>query len=216
MRWKAVIFDMDGTLLETELMVIEAGLEALTSLGLPPRRDLLESLVGLVTAQAAPIFEDAYGPDFSMQELEKHWDRHLAGRFNSRIPLRPGVERLLARLDELRLPRALATNSRTAVAHNHLQKAGIASFFDTRHVHGRDHVASPKPAPDLFLHAARGLGIAPEDCLVFEDSDPGATGAVAAGMTCILVPDQREPHFTGPHLRAPDIISGARLAGLME
>lgn len=216
MRWKAVIFDMDGTLLETELMVIEAGLEAMASLRLAPRRDLLESLVGIVTAEAAPMFQEAYGPGFSMAELEEHWDRHLARRFDSKIPLRPGVDRLLAHLDELRLPRALATNSRTEVAHSHLRNAGIVSYFKTRHVHGRDHVTHPKPAPDLFLHAAEGLGIAPEDCLVFEDSDPGATGAVAAGMTCVLVPDQRMPQFSGPHLRAPDILSGARLAGLME
>lgn len=216
MRWKAVIFDMDGTLLETEFMVIEAGLKAMASMQLEPRRDLLESLVGIVTADAAPIFREIYGPGFSMQELERHWDHHLAGKFDADIPLRPGVDQLFAHLETLGMPRALATNSRTTVAHNHLAKAGIAAFFEHRHIHGRDHVAHPKPAPDLFLHAARVLGVAPADCLVFEDSDPGATGAVAAGMTCVLVPDQREPHFAGPHMRAPDLISGARLAGLME
>ncbi len=215
MRWQAVIFDMDGTLLETERMVIASGLDAMAALKLPARRDLLESLVGTITRDAAHLFEDAYGAGFSMDDLEAEWDRSLARRLAQGIPLRPGASALLAHLDQIGLPRALATNSRTRAAHDHLAKAGIAGFFAEHHIHGRDRVALPKPAPDLFLHAAEGLGIAPAQCLVFEDSDPGATGAVAAGMTCVLVPDQRPPAFAGPHIRATSLIEGARIAGLM-
>lgn len=215
MRFQAVIFDMDGTLLETEAMVIASGLDAMEALELPPRRDLLESLVGTITRDAAPMFEEAYGAGFSMDALEAEWDRSLADRLAQGIPLRPGASALLAHLDHIAMPRALATNSRTAAAHQHLARAGIAGFFAEHHIHGRDRVTHPKPAPDLFLHAAEGLGIAPEDCLVFEDSDPGAIGAVAAGMTCVLVPDQRAPSFDGPHVRASSLLEGARIVGLM-
>lgn len=215
MRFQAVIFDMDGTLIETERMVIDSGLDAMVALRLPPRRDLLESLVGTITRDAEPLFHEAYGAGFSMKALEEEWDRSLAARIAHGIPLRPGVNALLSQLDELGLPRALATNSRTQVAHDHLARAGIAGFFAESHIHGRDHVANPKPAPDLFLHAASVLGVDPAACLVFEDSDPGATGAVAAGMTCVLVPDQTAPQFAGPHIRAGSLLEGARLAGLI-
>lgn len=216
MRFQAVIFDMDGTLIETERMVIESGLDAMAALRLPPRRDLLESLVGTITRDAAPLFEEAYGAGFSMDALEEEWDRSLAARIARGIPLRPGASALLAHLDRLNLPRALATNSRTSAAHDHLGRAGIAGFFAEPHIHGRDRVKNPKPAPDLFLHAAEVLSVDPASCLVFEDSDPGATGAVAAGMTCVLVPDQRPPQFAGPHIRAGSLLEGARLAGLID
>ncbi|MBW7921891.1 MAG: HAD family phosphatase [Rubellimicrobium sp.] len=215
MRFQAVIFDMDGTLLETEAMVIASGLDAMAALDLAPRRDLLESLVGTITRDAAPVFEAVYGAGFSMQALEAEWDRSLAARIARGIPLRPGASALLAHLDRIGMKRALATNSRTVAAHDHLARAGIRGFFADEHIHGRDRVEHPKPAPDLFLHAAETLGVDPDDCVVFEDSDPGATGAVAAGMTCVLVPDQRPPAFSGPHVRAASLLEGARAVGIM-
>lgn len=216
MRWKAVIFDMDGTLLETERLIVDAGIAAMERLGVPPKRDVLEGLVGLVSADAGRHFTAAYGPDFDLLGFETRWNAEFTAAIARGIPLRPGVEALFDHLDRLAMPRALATNSRTKAAVDHLGRAGILRHFPTAHIHGRDHVARPKPAPDLFLHAASTLGIAPADCLVFEDSDPGAEGAVAAGMTVVQVPDQRPAGNTGAHHVARSLIEGARAAGLME
>jgi len=215
MRYDAVIFDMDGTLLETERMVVQAGLAAFRAMGLPERRDILEGMVGTVGDTSA-TFRAALGADFDHPAFESHWQVALDAALAAGIPLRPGVTDLFAYLDAIAMPRALATNSRTIAAHEHLARAGIAHHFDPAHIHGRDRVTRPKPAPDLFLHAARTLGADPARCLVFEDSDPGALGALAAGMTVVLVPDQRVPGDIGVHHIADSLITGARAAGLMD
>ncbi len=214
-RFDAVIFDMDGTLLETERMVVQAGLSAFRRMGLPERRDILEGMVGTVGDSFA-VMRAAFGATFDHGAFDAHWQEAVDRAFAAGIPLRPGVPDLFAHLDAIAMPRALATNSRTDAAHRHLAAAGIAGHFDVAHIHGRDRVARPKPAPDLFLHAARGLGADPARCLVFEDSDPGAEGALAAGMTVVLVPDQRLPGPVAVHHIAESLLAGARAAGLMD
>lgn len=215
MRWQAVIFDMDGTLLQTERLVIDAGMAAMAVLGHPPRRDVLEGMVGTVADQSEAILRAALGPGFDAAAFEAAWGVAFAAALADGIPLRPGAHDLLSHLQAIAMPRAVATNSRTEAAHRHLAKAGIAGFFDPAHVHGRDRVARPKPAPDLFLHAAHGLGADPAHCLVFEDSDPGTEAALAAGMTVVQVPDQRPPATRRAHHLAESLLDGARAAGLL-
>ena len=108
-----------------------------------------------------------------------------------------------------------AGNSHTASARNKLSQAGIAAHFDPAHVFGFDTVARPKPAPDLFLAAARGIGAEPPFCLAFEDSDTGVTAALAAGMTVVHVPDLAPRGTARAHHVAETILDGARDAGLL-
>jgi len=216
MPFDAVIFDLDGTLLETERLIVTAGLTAFRRMGLPERLDILTSMVGSVGDNGEAAMRAAFGAAFDPVVFESHWQEAVDASFAAGIPLRPGVTDLLAHLDAIAMPRAVATNSRTPAAHKHLAEAGILHHFDLAHIHGRDRVARPKPAPDLFLHAARTLGADPARCLVFEDSDPGALGALAAGMTVVLVPDQRVPGDIGVHHIADSLIAGARAAGLMD
>lgn len=215
MRFRAVIFDMDGTLLDSERLVVEAGMATLARMGLPPRRDALLAMVGTVGNHADAALRAAFGPAFDIALFEQTWREVAAGAFDGPIPLRPGVIDLLDHLDRLALPRALATNSHTLSARRHLAAAGIGGYFDPVHIHGRDRVRHPKPAPDLFLHAARALGIPPAACLVFEDSDPGTEAALAAGMTVVQVPDQRPAGSDAAHVIAASLIEGARAIGLM-
>jgi HAD superfamily hydrolase (TIGR01509 family) len=216
MRFDAVIFDLDGTLLETERIVVDAGLAAFRRMGLPERHDLLTAMVGTVGDDGDAAMRAAFGAGFDRALFEAHMQEAVDAAFAAGIPLRPGADDLLAHLAEIAMPRAIATNSRTSAARRNIATAGIAHRFDPAHIHGRDRVARPKPAPDLFLHAARGLGADPARCLVFEDSDPGAAGALAAGMTVVLVPDQRAPGPVPVHHLADSLLAGARAAGLMR
>lgn len=215
MRFGAIIFDLDGTLLDTELMMIESGLAALAGLGHEPRRDVLGSLVGIASDHGEAILRAAFGAAFDLAAMEASWRTEMDRRLAKGIPLRPGVGALLDHLDALGLPRAVATNSRTDWAVTNLDRAGLGRRFDAGLLFGRDRVKAPKPAPDLFLLAARALRQPPERCLVFEDSDTGVAAALAAGMTVVQVPDQRPPATDAAHLIAATLIDGARGIGLI-
>ena len=103
------------------------------------------------------------------------------------VPTKGGAYTFLARLHELNVPRAVATSSSGAKARRLLQKTGLMRFI--QHVTGGDEVNAGKPAPDVYIDAAKKLGIAPKHCLAFEDSNNGATAALAAGMWVIQIPD---------------------------
>jgi beta-phosphoglucomutase-like phosphatase (HAD superfamily) len=212
----AVIFDLDGTLIDSERLVVDAGVLALGRLGLPPRRDVLLSMVGTVGDAELQVLQAAFGPAFDWDAFEAEWSLALGGAFDGPIPQRPGAEALLSRLRDLRLPVAVATNSTTASARRNLRGAGLLPLIGEARVFGRDQVDRPKPAPDLFLMAAAVLEVVPARCLVFEDSDPGVAAALAAGMTVVHVPDQRPPaQPAAAHLVARTLAEGARAIGLV-
>ncbi len=215
-KYKAVIFDLDGTLVETERAVVAAALSAMRQLGLPERPDIFEALIGTVD-QEDQILSTTFGPAFDPNRFNAVWAAEIEVEYAKGIGLRPGVEELFDRLNLLSLPFALATNSRTETAHRMLTLAGIHHRFDPIHIHGRDRVTRPKPAPDLYLYAAQVLGIEPAHCIAFEDSIPGAQAALAAGMTLVHVPDQQHvPQGLGAHVQAQSLMAGARALGLVS
>jgi HAD superfamily hydrolase (TIGR01509 family) len=216
MRFAAVIFDLDGTLVDSERVILDAGMAALARLGHDPRREVLAALVGTVGDASREVLRSAYGAGFDHDAFDAAWARAADAAWTGRLDTRPGAADLLGHLAALGIPRAVATNSRTATAHESLTAAGLAQFFHRDHVHGRDMVARPKPAPDLFLRAARGLGADPARCLVFEDSDTGVAAALEAGMTVVHVPDQRPPASRAAHHHAATLLDGARTAGLID
>ena len=216
MRFSAVIFDLDGTLVDSERLILDAGMTALAALGHAPQRAVLASLVGTVGDESAGVLRSAYGPAFDAAAFDTAWSQAMAAASTGALDPRPGAMELLSHLHARGLPRAVATNSRTVTAHESLVAAGLAAFFQADHVHGRDRVARPKPAPDLFLHAAMALGADPAACLVFEDSDTGVIAALEAGMTVVHVPDQRPPAVRHAHHHAATLIDGARAAGLID
>lgn len=210
----AVLFDMDGTLLDTERLMIDAGMLALTQLGLPPRREVLVSLVGVANADGIGLLHAAFGPDFDVAAFDAAHHAAVRTAYDGGIPLRPGAEALLTHLRGTAMPIALATNARTPAARQAMAAAGIDHHFGP-HLYGRDLVTRPKPAPDVFLHAAAALGADPARCLVFEDSDAGTIAARAAGMTVVQVPDMRPPGTDHAHLIADSLLYGARHFGIL-
>lgn len=180
-KFNAIIFDCDGVLVDSEVIALEVELEALAALGLTfQREDYLIRFMGLST--------DAYH-DLVDAEARTLLGRPLGQEVRGSMRLR---ENMVARLKEvpgavetvaaLKRPKAIASSGSRAGLERKLKQTGLWAHF-APHVYSADHVVHAKPAPDLFLHAAAALNVAPSDCLVLEDSVNGVIGARAAGMT---------------------------------
>jgi HAD superfamily hydrolase (TIGR01509 family) len=205
----AVIFDLDGTLVDSERLTQAAGIEAFGELGVRVDPAFLHGLIGKDDATGARLIRAAF-PEVDIAAFDAAWlaavDRHMARD----LPLKPGARDLLARIAQ---PMALATSSTRRQADRKLARTGLGVHF--RHVVTFDDVTRPKPAPEPYLLAAARLGVPPARCLAFEDSEPGAMSAHAAGMTVVQVPDLVPASGAYAHHVAPDLLSGARAAGLI-
>ena len=208
MTYAAVIFDLDGTLLDTEAITHAAAVAAFAACGFDVDPAFLLRLVGVDDVTGARRIMAAY-PALDLAAFDREWTaasiRGLAGG----VTLKPGVTELLAALT---LPRAIATSSTRAQA---LRKFAASALPRFRHVVTVDDVARAKPAPDPYLMAAGLLGVDPARCLAFEDSETGARSAHAAGMTVVQVPDLAPATGAWAHHVARDILAGARAAWLI-
>lgn len=191
-HFEAVIFDMDGTLLDTERVAQEAFVGACDELGVTPRMDLLLRCVGAAAPIAREVIREGYGPGLDSETFFQVWSRNFDS-LNQVTPaqLKEGAIALLDAVAQLGLPMAIATSSGTAHALEKLQRAGLLERF--RAVIGADQVQRPKPDPEVYLKAAGFLGADPRACLAVEDSEYGVRAAHAAGMTVIQVPDMTQP-----------------------
>jgi HAD superfamily hydrolase (TIGR01509 family) len=209
---EAALFDMDGLLLDTEVIYIEAMQTAARSLGREMALDFCHSMIGVPAKECTLMIEAYYGEGFSIEEFRGRFYELLRGLLDAGIPLKPGVVELLDFLAGRGLPLAVATSSERRTAERHLAKAGLLDRFTA--LATRDDVERPKPHPDLYLEAARRLGVAPERCLAFEDSNIGLEAAHAAGAMAFMVPDLLQPL---PETRArsleifPDLHAALRL-----
>lgn len=207
--YHAVIFDLDGTLIDSEAMTQAAGIEAFASLGVEVDPAFLHGLIGIDDQTGAGIIRARF-PDLDTDAFAAAWTRGVRARYAEGVPLKPGTEELLAAIT---LPKALATSSTRRQADIKLALSGLAPHFS--HVVTFDDVASPKPHPEPYLLAARLLGVDPARCVAFEDSKTGARSAHAAGMTVVQIPDIVPASGDFAHHVAPDLLTAARHLGLI-
>lgn len=186
---KAVIFDVDGTLLDTERIYMKAWKEAAAEAGFVMPDSVLQKTRAVNTKDAARIFEEEIGNGFSYQAVRPIRVRIAEEIIRRESPiLKPGVLELLAVLEEKGIRLAVASSTNQQGTREHLAESRILDRFEV--VVGGDMVTNGKPHPDIFLKAAETLGTAPEACIVVEDSPAGIRAAHAAGMKAVLVPDQ--------------------------
>jgi HAD superfamily hydrolase (TIGR01509 family) len=187
----AVVFDMDGLLLDTEPLYRAAFLETALGFGFPVSDQFYSELIGISTRERRTMMRAELGPDFPDSAFFDEYARRKRASTAHGIPLKPGAVGLLRELRERRLPIALVTSASAYTAHSHLRRCGMLEDF--RAVVTRDDVEHGKPHPEPFLKAARGIGILPSRCLALEDSHCGTEAAYRSGMMVVMVPDLLEP-----------------------
>ena len=188
----AVVLDMDGTLLDTEPLAARAWGEAAAAIGVPFDDALALRMIGRTFGDCRALLVAHHGEDYPTDRLMAGWHAaYDAIVERDGLALKPGVGELFAWLDATGIARAIATSTRRARALAKLEQAALATRVHA--LVGGDEVARGKPAPDIFLVAAERLGVPASACVVLEDSDAGVLGALAAGMTPIMIPDLCAP-----------------------
>jgi len=187
----AVVFDMDGLLFDTEALWNEALLSAAAEGGHEVADELLSKSTGVRRSQCRDLFLSHFGEDFLFEDFHANWVRHFWLIAENRPALKPGALELLDALNQLQLPRAIATSSSRTTVERHLTSHSLMDRFDE--IICRGDYEKGKPAPDPFLKAAERLGVEPRLCLALEDSHIGVRSASAAGMMTVMVPDLLEP-----------------------
>lgn len=190
LAFQAIIFDLDGLVLDSEASYFAAWHQAATVMGYSLDETFCASLSGLQGTAVYQRLQDQWGSDFDVGRFKclsrECWLGYLK---NHGISIKQGFFELLQVIDALKYPFCLATNSRRVDAAYCLQAAGLFDVFDT--LITRDDVLRGKPSPAIFHTAAARLGLSSEDCLVLEDSAVGVAAAYAAEAPCIFVPSQR-------------------------
>ncbi|MCI5065751.1 HAD family hydrolase [bacterium] len=177
-----VIFDCDGVLIDSERILNEVYRECLQEVGLElSLAEVIHAFKGRSSQDCLVIVEQMLGRAVSEQQLSHKYEELGAQRFQEEIGPIPGIKEVL---EELPFRRCVASSS----SHDHirlgLERSGLLPYF-TEGIYSASDVSRGKPAPDLFLHAASEMGVAPEECVVVEDSPAGVEGAVAAGMQAL-------------------------------
>ncbi|WP_417432053.1 HAD family hydrolase [Kiloniella sp.] len=187
----AVVFDMDGLLIDSEAIYLRSSVDAAKALGFHLSDDLYKSVVGLPMKAGESIIRKGMGSGFPFDEFNSKMHELLEIEFARQVPLKAGVEELLAHLAERDLPIAVATSTSRKRAESHLEHAGVRSYFST--IVTSDDVSRGKPDPEPYLLATKGLGVSPQSCLALEDSHNGVRSAHRAGLQTIMIPDMLAP-----------------------
>jgi HAD superfamily hydrolase (TIGR01509 family) len=193
--FNAVIFDMDGLLLDTESIALDAFNETCADCDIEQQRELFLRLIGTNQGLGERLLMEGLPRGIDYKMFSGRWYENYIKRIrDAPLPLKSGALDLLRFLESRRIPRAVATSSKTERAVEKLQSADIFHWFKI--VVGGDRVEHSKPNPDIYLKAAELMGMRPEACLALEDSENGVRSAVAAGMAVIQVPDMVPPSIS--------------------
>jgi len=191
-RPDAVIFDMDGLMLDTEPLAARAWGEAAAGLGVGFDMALAQAMIGRNFADCSAMLRAHYAAPYPVDALLAGWHAAYDAIVEREgLAVKPGVHELLGWLEGNAIKRAVATSTRRERAVSKLERTALLPRF--HQIVGGDEVARGKPAPDIYVEAARRLGASAASCLVLEDSEPGVRAALAAGMLPIMVPDLHPP-----------------------
>ena len=188
---RAVVFDMDGLLVDTEVLIRDLMMKLAPQFGAELPDHVFQQMVGLPSDASDAVARAHFGPDFPLEALEAELTVHVRAAMELGVALKAGVIELLDYLDAAAIPRAIATSSSHGAVERTLGPSGILPRFGA--IVAAGDYPRGKPNPDPFLAAAARLGVAPEHCPALEDLHNGVRAAHAAGMMTIMVPDLLSP-----------------------
>lgn len=189
---KAIVFDMDGVLFDTERLFMEAGTQLVKESGIENADEAVMGCIGLNIRDTKALFLKVCGEGFPFEEYHKKCGDRVKDKIEKEgLPLKRGVRELLAYLKEAGYRIALASSTSRSGVYKHLDRTGLREYFNI--VIGGDMIEHGKPEPDIYLKACEELGVTPEETYAIEDSVNGIRSAHGAGLKTIMVPDLIAP-----------------------
>jgi len=184
---QAVIFDLDGTLIDSMWMWRQIDIDYLARHGHELPADLQDSIEGMSFSETAVYFKERFSLSDSLEVIKADWNQMAYDIYVNEVPLKPGVLEFLQYLKRKGIKTGIATSNSRELLLAVLESLGITEYFDE--LHTSCEVTRGKPAPDIYLLVAKTLGVTPEHCLVFEDIIQGIQAGKAAGMRVCAVKD---------------------------
>ena len=184
---KGVIFDLDGTLVDSMWVWSQIDIDYLKMHGHSIPSDLKDNIIHLSFSQTAAYFKERFNISDSIDKILTDWHNMAFNHYANNVKLKPGVKEFLQKLKDKKIKIALATSNSVPLLEACLRNNEIYHYFDS--ITTTDEVSNGKNCPDVYLLAASRINVAPENCLVFEDILPAVQGAKAANMKVVAVQD---------------------------
>lgn len=190
---KGVIFDLDGTLVDSMWLWKEIDIEYLGSRNIAFTKDLQESIEGMTFWETAVYIKNTFNIPDSLEEMTQEWIYMARGHYENNVFLKPGASNFLRHLKSKGIKMGIATSNSRELCDIVLNALDITDYFD--HVTTGNDVTHGKPSPHIYLNTAEKININPKDCLVFEDVPMGILAGKRAGMKVCAVEDEFSKHL---------------------
>ncbi len=184
----AIIFDLDGTLMDSMGVWREIDVEFLSRFGMSVPDDLLKNIEGMSFSETAVYFRDVLGIPLTVEEISDCWNEMAMYKYSHEVKPKPGAKEFVLCAKDLGIPMAIASSNSVPLIEAVLKRNGLEDCIDAVAI--SCEVPKGKPAPDVYLLAAKRVNADPSRCVVFEDILPGIIGGKAAGMRVIVMDDQ--------------------------